>query len=54
MWFSQYGRQWDGPWFLFAPATILYAAGIMHLQNLAAALLMIEDRDNGRIVAADR
>jgi hypothetical protein len=55
MWFSQYGRLWDGPWFVVGDAVFTRnAAGIMLLVDLPAAMLTMEDRANGRINVTDR
>lgn len=45
MWFSQYGRLWDGPWFLLGEVLpiMIYTAGIMRLADLPSAHLVMRD-----------
>jgi len=53
MWYSQYGRLWNGPWFVIGEVTSI-AAGIIELDNLPTGRLMMGDYANGRITVADR
>ena len=40
MWYSQYGRLWNGPWFVIGEVTSI-AAGIIELDNLPTGRLMM-------------
>jgi hypothetical protein len=54
VWFSQYGRLWDGPWFLIGDGTVLvYTAGIMYLLDLPTTTIATGDTDGG-LTLADR
>lgn len=56
MWFSQYGRVWDGPWFFVGESTLIFcSAGLMLIIDLpAAALTTGDEAAYGRIYVSDR